>query len=61
MKLSILSWVAGLLGFGLLICGTALFSGPIACIVAGIGLMAWSYLADRASAALRAKPKPQGG
>lgn len=61
MKLSILSWVVGLLGFGLLICGTALFSGPIACIVAGIGLMAWSYLADRASAALRAKPKPQGG
>ena len=61
MKLGILSWVAGLLGFGLLVSGVALISIPAACIVAGIGLMAWSYLADRASAALSAKSKPQGG
>jgi hypothetical protein len=61
MKLSFLSWVAGLLGFALLVYGVAMISAPAACIVAGVALMAWSFLADRASAALKAKSKPQGG
>jgi hypothetical protein len=61
MKLSVLSWVAGLLGFGLLVYGVAMISAAAACIVAGVGLMSWSFLADRASAALKAKRKPQGG
>jgi uncharacterized membrane protein HdeD (DUF308 family) len=61
MRLSILSWVAGVPGFVLLVYGVSMFSDPAACIVAGAGLMGWSFLADRASAALRAKSKPQGG
>ena len=61
MKLGILSWVAGLLGFALLVAGVAMISKPASCMVAGISLMGWSFLADRASAALKAKTKPQGG
>jgi hypothetical protein len=61
MKLAILAWVAGLLGFGLLVGGVAMMHGPSACIVAGVGLLAWSLLADRAAAALKAKSKPSGG
>lgn len=63
MKLVIVSWLAGLLGFGLLVGGVAMISAPVACIVAGLGLMSWSFLADRAAAALKTKtkPKPQGG
>lgn len=61
MKLAIVAWLAGLLGFGLLVYGVAMISAPAACIVAGLGLLAWSFLADRASAALTAKSKPQGG
>lgn len=61
MKLVILSWLAGLFGFGLLVGGVAMMHGPAACIVAGIGLMSWSLLADRAAAAMKAKSKPQGG
>ena len=61
MKLAIAAWLAGLLGFGLLVCGVALISVPAGCIVAGVGLLAWSYLADRAAAALKSQSKPQGG
>jgi len=61
MKLVILSWAAGLLGFGLLVGGVAMMHGPSACVVAGVGLMAWSLLADRAAAAMNAKSKPKGG
>jgi cytochrome b subunit of formate dehydrogenase len=50
MKYVILAWLAGLTGFGLLITGVAMVSQPAAFIVAGLGLMAWSYLADKASA-----------
>jgi hypothetical protein len=56
-----MAWLAGLLGFGLLVAGVAMINAPAAYIVAGIGLLAWSFLADRASAALKAKSKPQGG
>lgn len=59
MKLIILSWLAGLLGFALLVGGVAMVHVPAACVVAGVGLMAWSRLADRAAAAM--KPKPRGG
>jgi hypothetical protein len=61
MKLVILSWLAGLLGFGLLVGGVAMMHGPAACIIAGIGLLTWSRLADRAAAAMTAKSKPKGG
>ncbi|QDH65227.1 hypothetical protein [Pseudomonas azotoformans] len=59
MKLVILSWLSGLLGFGLLVGGVAMMHVPAACVVAGVGLMAWSRLADRAAAAM--KPKSKGG
>lgn len=50
MKYVVLAWIAGLTGFALLITGVAMVSRPTAFIVAGLGLMAWSYLADKASA-----------
>ncbi|KAF1310953.1 hypothetical protein BLX42_11255 [Pseudomonas sp. SG-MS2] len=50
-SLELLAWIAGLLGFGLLVTGVALLSVPAAFIVAGIGLLAWAYLADQAAAA----------
>lgn len=55
MKLVILSWLSGLLGFGLLVSGVAMVHVPAACVVAGVGLMAWSRLADRAAAAMKTK------
>ena len=61
MKLAIAAWLAGLLGFGLLVYGVSLISVPAGCITAGVGLLAWSYLADRAAAAIKSKSKPQGG
>lgn len=59
MKLVILSWLSGLVGFGLLVGGVAMVHVPSACVVAGTGLMAWSWLADRAAAATN--PNPKGG
>jgi len=59
MTLTILAWVSGLLGFTLLVIGVAMINVPAAYIVAGTGLIAWSWLADRAAAAL--KYKPEGG
>jgi len=47
-KLDIVTFAAGMLGFGLLAGGIAMFSVPAALIVAGITLMAWSYIAARA-------------
>ncbi|MDD0981313.1 hypothetical protein [Pseudomonas shahriarae] len=55
------SWLAGLLGFGLLIAGIALIHVPAAFIVAGIGLLGWAYIADRAAATMSRKPSPGGG
>lgn len=48
--LVLMAWLAGLAGFGLLITGVALLSVPAALIVAGIGLLGWAWLADRAAA-----------
>lgn len=53
--LLLLSWLAGLLGFGLLVAGVAQLNVPAAYMVAGSGLLAWSRLADRAAAKLKAK------
>lgn len=61
MKLAIVAWLAGLLGFGLLVGGVLLINIPAGLIVAGLGLLAWSYLADRAAAAMKSQSKPQGG
>lgn len=51
MKLVVLSWLTGLLGFALLVAGVALIHIPAAFIVAGTGLLAWARLADKAHAA----------
>ncbi|MGV6473497.1 hypothetical protein [Azotobacter vinelandii] len=51
--LVLLSWLAGLAGFGLLVFGVALFHLPLAFIVAGAGLLAWAWRADQAAAHLK--------
>lgn len=51
----ILSWLAGLVGFGLLVAGVAQIFVPAAFIVAGLGLVGWSFVADRAVAAMKFK------
>lgn len=50
MKLQILSWLTGLAGFGLLVAGVEQVHRPSAMIIAGLGLLAWAWLADRAGA-----------
>lgn len=57
MNLVVLSWVVGVLGFALVVIGVALMHVPTACIVAGMALVGYAYLADRAAAASR----PAGG
>ncbi|MDD2005629.1 hypothetical protein [Pseudomonas putida] len=52
MRLDILSWVAGLLGFALLVAGVWQIYQPAAFIVAGVGLLVWAKLADQASGVL---------
>lgn len=51
----ILSWLSGLLGFGLVVAGVAQINVPAAFMVAGIGLIVWSLIADRAAAAIKTK------
>lgn len=53
MTLGRLSWLLGLLGFVLLVIGVALIHVPTACIVAGVLLIAYAYLVDRAAAAMK--------
>ena len=55
MKLVYLSWLAGLLGFGLLVAGVAMINKPAAFIIAGVCLLGWSSLADRAAAVVDAR------
>ncbi|WP_321953118.1 hypothetical protein [Paraburkholderia bannensis] len=58
-SIGVAAWVAGLLGFALLVTGVALISLPAGLIVAGILLLLWALLADVAAAraARAAKPK----
>lgn len=53
LAMVIASWLAGLLGFGLVVAGVAQWSPPAACVVAGGGLLAWARLADQAAARLK--------
>ena len=46
-----LSLVCGLMGFALLIAGLALYSMPVALVVAGVLLMAYAWRIDKAVAA----------
>lgn len=55
MKLELLSWLAGVLGFALLVAGVWMVYHPAAFVVAGIGLLAWARLADQAAARQTAK------
>ena len=59
--IAIAAWVAGLLGFGLLVAGIALIHVPTALIAAGFGLMGWAWLADKAAARMPHKRSPEGG
>ncbi|AAL40276.1 MULTISPECIES: hypothetical protein [pseudomallei group] len=49
-SIDIAAWVAGLLGFALLVTGVVLISLPIGLIVAGVLLMLWAFVADLAAA-----------
>lgn len=60
-KIAIAALVAGLAGFGLLVTGIAMIHAPSAFIAAGIGLIGWSWLADKAAARIQAKRNPEGG
>jgi hypothetical protein len=51
MNLTVLAaWLAGLLGFAALVGGIAMMHRPAALIVAGLCLLGWSWLADKAAA-----------
>lgn len=50
MKLEITAWLAGLLGFALLVAGVWMIYVPAAYVVAGVGLLGWARLADQAAA-----------
>lgn len=52
-RLYLLSLIAGLLGFALLVTGLALWSVPAALVTAGACLLAYARLLDRASAAIK--------
>jgi hypothetical protein len=44
------AWIVGMLGFALLVAGVAIVSVPAGLIVAGVLLLCWAFLADRAAA-----------
>lgn len=60
-KIAISAWIAGLVGFGLLVSGIALINIPSAFIVAGLSLIGWAWLADRAAARIHDKRNSAGG
>ncbi|MNW12138.1 hypothetical protein D3C71_2097520 [compost metagenome] len=60
-SIAIAAWVAGLVGFGSLVAGVALINVPAAFITAGLGLIGWARLADKAAARMQAHHKPEGG
>ncbi|MBR8317307.1 hypothetical protein KDW36_29535 [Burkholderia dolosa] len=49
-SIAIAAWVAGLVGFALLVVGVALINLPAGLIVAGVLLLLWAFLADMAAA-----------
>lgn len=49
-SIAIAAWVAGLVGFALLVVGVALINVPAGLIVAGVLLLLWAFLADMAAA-----------
>lgn len=59
--IAIAAWLAGVVGFGLLIAGVALIHVPAAFIIAGFGLIGWAWLADKAAARIQLKCNPEGG
>ncbi|GGU53887.1 hypothetical protein CYD26_21090 [Pseudomonas sp. FFUP_PS_473] len=59
--IAIAAWLAGLVGFGLLVGGVALIHVPTAFIIAGLGLIGWAWLADKAAARAQFKRNPEGG
>ena len=62
MKLiALAAWIVGAIGFGLLVGGVALIHVPAAYIIAGLGLLGWAWLADRAAAQMQRTRKPGGG
>lgn len=60
-KIAIAAWVSGLAGFGLLVAGIALIHIPTAFISAGLGLIGWAWLADKAAARIHEMRNPKGG
>ncbi|KVF27636.1 MULTISPECIES: hypothetical protein [Burkholderia cepacia complex] len=58
-SIAIAAWVAGLLGFVLLVTGVVLISLPIGLIVAGVLLLLWALLADMAAARAQRVGQPK--
>lgn len=58
-SIAIAAWVAGLLGFALLVTGVVLISLPIGLIVAGVLLLLWALLADMAAARAQRVEQPK--
>ncbi|CAG9197039.1 MULTISPECIES: hypothetical protein [Burkholderia] len=58
-SIGIAAWVAGLLGFALLVTGVMLISLPIGLIVAGVLLLLWALLADMAAARAQQVRQPK--
>ncbi|MDN7775402.1 hypothetical protein [Burkholderia orbicola] len=58
-SIAIAAWVAGLLGFALLVTGVLLISLPIGLIVAGVLLLLWALLADMAAARAQRVGQPK--
>ncbi|PKI19400.1 hypothetical protein [Pseudomonas monteilii] len=59
--IAIAAWVAGLVGFALLVAGIALINVPAAFMAAGLGLIGWAWLADKAAARMQLKRSSEGG
>ncbi|MBY4692751.1 hypothetical protein K6W21_01425 [Burkholderia latens] len=58
-SIGIAAWVAGLLGFALLVTGVMLISLPIGLTVAGVLLLLWALLADMAAARAQQVKQPK--
>ncbi|MCX5508374.1 hypothetical protein [Pseudomonas sp. BJa3] len=59
--IAIAAWIAGLVGFALLVAGIAQIHVPAAFMAAGLGLIGWAWLADKAAARMQLKRSPEGG